>query len=393
MKRKRIRRLAPCPAYEVEKIESWLSDMAKDGWILEKDGEIFGWLAFVRDVPRTVRYRLEPKAQGVGFGDVPDPEIQGLCEEYGWEYADSYGDFFIYRSTRSDAREMNTDLDVQAAALKSGKRSSTASMVLEVILCVSLYHGMLQAPYWYLASFGLTYHLAFLGALIWCSLESLLRWRHLRKLQKQLKANIPLDHAKPWKPDAAFYLLNKVVYVLVILILFGVLFSSCTHSLDLEYTDTARYPGDPPFVTASELLENSVFEPQSFLHGYNAYTEDSNFFATRTIDWKEYGEITTSDGKTYDGSLIITYYALRWEWLAEGLLDDLYEMDEEKSHFHPLTAPELDVDEVLCYNNIYPTLLIRQGNIILRVSVSLEAGGEYMLEEWAHRMAEMLIRE
>ena len=43
MKQRKIRRLAPCPAYDVEKIESWLADMAKEGWILEKDGEIFGW--------------------------------------------------------------------------------------------------------------------------------------------------------------------------------------------------------------------------------------------------------------------------------------------------------------------------------------------------------------
>lgn len=392
-KQRRIRRIAPCPVYDVERIESWLQDMAREGWHLEKDGTIFGLIAFVEAAPQAICYRLEPKGQGVGFGDVPDSEIQELCAEYGWEYVDSYGDFFIYRSTRSDAREMNTDLDVQAAALKAGKRSSTASMVFEVILCVSLFHGILQSPFWYLASFGLTYHLAFLAALIWCSLEAILRWAHLRKLHKQLKANIPLEHSKPWKQSAAFHLISKLIYGLIIFILFGVMFSSCTHSLDLDYLDTADYPGDPPFVTSVDILDGSEFEPHSFLHGYNAYTEDSNFFAPKTIEWKEYGEITTADGTTYDGSLIITYYELRWEWLAQGVMDDLYEMAEENSHFYLLPSPELAVDQVVCYNNIYPTVLIRQGNILIEASVGLEHSGLYLIEQWYQRMAEMLTRE
>lgn len=392
-KQRRIRRIAPCPRYDVEKIESWLQDMAREGWLLEKDGDIFGLLSFLKAPPQAVRYRLEPKKQGDGFGDVPDSEVQELCAEYGWEYVDSYGDFFIYRSARADAREMNTDLQVQAAALKAGKRSSTASMVLEGILWFSIYFGIWEAPCWYLASFGLTYQLAHLAALIWCSLEVIFRWLHLRRLHSQLKANIPLDHNKPWRKSALFHLVSKVVYVLVIVILFGTLFASCTHSMDLDYVDTADYPGDPPFATSADILENSEYASRSFLHGYNAYTVDSNYFTRQIIEWKEFGDITAADGARYNGSLIITYYELRWDWLAEGLMDDLYEMAEDKSHFCVLPAPGLAVDEVLCYNNVYPTILIRQGNILIEASVGLEHGGEYLLEAWAHRMAEMLTRE
>lgn len=392
-KLKRIRRLAPCPAYDVEKIESWLSDMAKEGWALEKEGCIFGVLSFLKSAPQSVHYRLEPKEYGTGFGDVPNSEVQELCAEYGWEYADSYGDFFIYRSTHADAREMNTDLQIQAAALKLGQRSSSASVVLEIILWCSIYYGIWQSPCWYLASFGLAYHLAHLAAIVWCSVDILLRWLHLRRLHQQLKANIPLDHTKPWRKGAAFYLISKVIYVLVIFLLFGIMFGSCTRSLDLDYTDTAHYPGDPPFATAADILESSTFTSRPFLQGYNAYTLDSHFFAPQTIEWKEFGEIIGSDGTVYDGSLIITYYELRSPWLAEGLMDDLYEMAEEKTHFRILPAPELDVDEVLCYNNIYPTVLIRQGHVVVEASVGLAHQDHYLLEEWAQRMAHMLTRE
>lgn len=392
-KPRRIRRLAPCPGYDVEKIESWLQDMSREGWRLEKDGDIFGWLAFCKTAPQSVRYRLEPKESGAGFGDVPDPEIQELCLEYGWEYVDSYGDFYIYRATSTDAREMNTDLSVQAAALKAGKRSSTASLVLEGVLWYSIYFRMMDFPCWSLVSLGLTFHLAHLAAFIWCSLDIFLRWYHLQKLHKQLKANIPLDHNKPWKQGAAFHLLSKFVYVLMIFLLFGVMFSSCTRSLDQELIPTADYPGDPPFVTAAGILEDSEFSPQAFLHSYNTYTGHSNYFASQIIEWKEFGELTAADGTVYNGSLIITWYDLRWEGLAEGLMEELYEMAEDKRHFHILDAPALAVDDVLCYSNIYPTILIRRGNILIEASVSLEHGGIYLLEDWAQRMAEMLVRE
>ena len=390
---KRIRRLAPCPAYDVEKIESWLSDMAKEGWVLEKDGDFFGWLAFQKAAPQAVQYRLEPKKDGTGFGDVPDVEIQELCEEYGWEYVDSYGAFFIYRSKGPDVREMNTDLQVQAAALKAGQKNNTITLVLDFILLGNIFSHFTQMPCWSLIHMGLSYHLAHLVALAWIGADSLLCWLHQHRMRKQLKAGIPLDHSKPWKKGAAFHLFSKIAYVLVIFILFGIMLGSCTRSLDLDYIDTTEYPGEPPFATAEDILPGSSFTSQRFLQGYNAYTVDSSFFASGIIEWKEYGDLRSPEGQIYEGSLIITYYDTRWPWLADGLMDDLYRNAEDNSHFVVLPAPELDVDEVLCYNNVYPTILIRQGNILVEASVGLECTDHYLLEEWAQRMAQMLVRE
>lgn len=393
MNKKHIYRLAPCPAYDVEKIESWLQGMAKEGWILEKEGAIFGLLSFQKAAPQNLRYRLEPKKDGTGFGDVPELEIQALCEEYGWEYADSYGNFFIYRSARSDAREMNTDLQVQAAAMKAGKRNSTITLVLDFILLGNIFSNFLSMPVWSLVHLGLGFHLVHLIALIWLAVDGFLHWRHLHRLHKQLKANIPLNHNKPWKQGAAFHLFSKFAYILVIFLLFGMLFGACSRSLDLEYTKTADYPGDPPFVTAADILPDGEFCEQRFLQSYNAYTSDSTFFASRIIEWKEYGQITAADGIIMDGPLTVTYYETRWPWLADGLMHDLYRDAKGNSHFVELIPPTLDVEAVLCYNNIYPTILIRQGNILIEASVGLGTDGQYLLEEWSHRMAEMLTRE
>ncbi len=393
MVKKRIRRIAPCPAYDVEKIESWLTDMAKEGWILEKDSDIFGWLAFTREAPRSVRYRLEPQEEGTGFGDVPDQDVRDLCEEYGWEYVDSYGKFFIYRSTRPDAREMNTDLQVQAAAMKAGKRNSTITLVLDFILLSNISGQFLQMPVWSLVHLGLGYHLFQLLALIWVSIDGFLHWRHFRRLQKQLKANIPLNHSKPWRKGATFHIFSKFAYVLVLILFFGMMFSSCMQRLELDTIPTQDYMGDPPFVTAADILPEGKFTCKPFLQGYNAYTSDSTFFAPEIMEWNEYGEIRLPDGTVFDGPLRITYYETRYDWVAEGLMRDLYRDAEKERHFVKLIPPGIAIDEVICYNNIYPTILIRQGNILVEASIGIRHRDDFLLEQWAQRMAEMLANE
>ena len=55
----RCLRLPPCPPYDVEGMESWLSDMAAKGWRLEPDDFFFGLASFSRTEPGPVRYRLE----------------------------------------------------------------------------------------------------------------------------------------------------------------------------------------------------------------------------------------------------------------------------------------------------------------------------------------------
>ena len=52
-------RLTPCPAYDVEGMESWLEDLAEKGLFLTRDGFFCGFGFFHREEPRKVKYRLQ----------------------------------------------------------------------------------------------------------------------------------------------------------------------------------------------------------------------------------------------------------------------------------------------------------------------------------------------
>lgn len=385
-----IRRIAPCPGYDVERVESWLQDMAARGWQLKKEGCVFGLFAFEKAPPCSTRYRLEPRKAGSGFGDVPDQEIQDLCREYGWEYTDTYGEFDIYRSRNPHAREMNTDLTVQAAALAAARKNSRTTLGLDIALAVILASGFWTIPYRMLAELGLGYHLALCFALVWSTAFSLHRWIHLGRLRRQLQENIPLDHNKPWKDRAIFHLFGKFCNLLVIFILFGVIFSSCSNSMNADGIPLEEYPGNPPFVTLDDLYPGSSFNRKRFLNGYNTYSDDPTFFSPSLITWQEYGTITTADHGFLTGPLIVHYYELRSQVLAEGLLRDIYRSAEDGRHFLPLETPQLPVDHILLYRNIYPTVLIRQGNIVVEASLGIETEDLSHMLQWATRMAQML---
>ena len=55
---RRIYRPAPCPSYDVERLESWLTDMAESGWHLVRESVFLGIFTFEKGMPKNIRYRL-----------------------------------------------------------------------------------------------------------------------------------------------------------------------------------------------------------------------------------------------------------------------------------------------------------------------------------------------
>ena len=127
-----VYRLIPCPSFDVEGTESWLSDMAEQGLILTKDGLFMGFATFEKSRPQKIRYRLEAAPNGTSMWGPnegePDEEFLELSKKYGWEYIAKRGDFHIYRSFSNEARELNTDPQVQAISLSKIKSRLKSNM-------------------------------------------------------------------------------------------------------------------------------------------------------------------------------------------------------------------------------------------------------------------------
>lgn len=215
----RMRKVIPCAVYDVEAMESWLSDLATEGWLLEEDG-IFGpWAYFVSGPPRRVEYRLTSSLSSPEFTG-PDEEARDLSITYGWEYLAKRKEFYIYRAMTENAREMDTDPQTQALILGAVLRR-TVGTILTILVMGIVYPLFLlgkDGQMGLLVQYPLRFFSLF-AFVLWFLLLSLLGCRHYRQLRQHLQAGQALDHHKPWRPLAHWNLAGSLVTAVVIVLL------------------------------------------------------------------------------------------------------------------------------------------------------------------------------
>lgn len=393
--KKKIYRIAPCPNYDVERVESWLQDMAKDGWVLDGEGSVLNILAFQKTEPQLIRYRLEPKPKGAMDDETPSADMQEMCREYGWEFVRQFDYFFIYRAISPDAREMNTDMEVQAVSLRSVKRQALFRILYLTFLWSGSTRRLFAQSFRLLLTSGPLYYLGLLSLEVWIFTEIIVRTLHIHRLQRKLKHNTPLDHSKPWKKGAAFHRTGKIFWWVFYLFLLAYMITSCTANL-ADGRHMADYTGDPPFVTMIDLCEEedasyTILNPTLS----NAVVEKSNLLTPKYMEWREEAEIVTAGGETISGSLDITYYETVSPWLARNLAQDLLEYAQDRhSHFRYLDEPKVNADFSAVYafvNGADPVILIQNGNYVIQADFSVtSSSGKNLLSAWLELQMERM---
>ena len=400
--RARILRLPPCPPYDLEGTESWLSEMAARGWRLEPDDFFFGLAAFSRTEPKPVRYRLEASPTRVGAwdadGGVPDREARELNEAEGWEYAGRRGQFFIYRTGDPDAPELQTDPRVQALAVKAVEKRRTVSLIVLLIELpiIWLLYALLGA------SLLLAVMMTGLSLLLPLALAVLLglgilfaELRYLRRLRRKLLAGAPPDRDKDWRRGAIRYHAAHGAFWLL-LILYAV-FALRILGVRLERRDRtalASFAGKPPFATIADFAEGTYTETWADVD-FDYVSQWSNVFLHTGMEWGEHADVRRPDGSHLEGGLYVDYYEARSEWLAKGIAAEYRRVIRAKArkNYEPLALPDLGLDEAsACRNEIrFPTVVLRRGNTVVRATFYQTGENERLpLEEWAGILADSI---
>lgn len=395
-KTKRIYRLPPCPAYDVEAMESWLGAMAEQGWVLEQDGFLFGFGfgAFRREKPRRLRYRLEAAAKGAGMfaenGGQPDQEAQQLSRQMGWQYVASRGDFYIFVSGQPEAPELNTDPAVQAIALKK-VRSSASGSLFTTLFWVALWPLLrLHGAFWLtVVNLGLPMALLTLGLMAWSLGRSLAKTIHLGRLTRRLSRGLPLEHKKDWRSRAARHRGEALAYCALWalwLCLFGRLWI-----LDIQQPgklDLRQYQGALPFATMEDLLPGGQFTYDDFMPDKtNTLSFRSGWLAPQVISFWQTGKIQ-KEGQAIDGGLTVEYYRVRWPWLARRLAKEYQKIDKTRNrkYYGELDCPSaqsLGVDYAAAYTALFPTVVLVKDDVMLRVYFYQTRQPALPLAEWA----------
>ena len=397
----RIRRLPPCPPYDVEGMESWLSDMAAQGWQMEKKTLLFDLIAFQKAAPQSVRYRLEAAPARASYTDKndgnPEPEALELNAEQGWEYVGRRDQFYIYRNESPAQRELNTDPRVQALTLKAVQKRQVKDFigtlfgfflfpVLYIATLPSLFNSslILLLPW-----MGLLFPLLTLVLFLWTILRYVLEFLHLQRLKKKLNAGLSLDHGKNWKGRQSLHRAAQAASLL--LLITWIILARRYQLLDNNKLDHSALAPPVPFATMADFTPGEYVRSDPNLH-VNYVKECSNSLTNQTIEWVEAANIHRPDGSTLTGSLRITYYDARFQWLADKLVSEHERVDREfaDGKLTPLECPDFGLDHVSAYTGrfAFTTVVLQKGHVVLYATFfQYNSDTPLPLEDWAGTLA------
>ncbi len=393
-KKQRAYRLPPCPVYDVEGTESWLSDLAREGLLLEEDGYFAGFMSFEKTAPRNAQYRMEA-IQKVGIlsdgTEHPSEEALELSEKYGWEYVLRYGEFHVYRSFDSDVREMNTDPHIQALALNAVRKRLRSSAVWSILwLVLFLFFGFDQQPVTAALSLGSPLVALLLAVIIWAGIDQLVTFLRMQKLYRKLKRTGTLDHGKDWRKNARHHWAQKLIYFVLVLLIIVLGCSSCCESvMNEDEIPLKEFTGDPPFATIEDILPEATYTMTDI--GFsNTVRQWSDPISPVNYAWSEYGQLVSED-LTLDGLVMVYYHEMVHPFFAQKLAREYQKDAMDSKYYHPMELQELDVDYAAAFNGNGPTVVLQKGNIVVCAKVHLSSETDVnAYQQWATAMTKML---
>ena len=395
-----IWRLPPCPSYDVEGMESWLTDMETRGLRLSRDGFFAGFAIFEKGQPSAARYRLQPAERGRWVLDVDDGPSQGeeeMSAAMGWDYVARWGEFHIYRCADGQARELNTDPRVQAIALdkvRSRERANLISLFFWPVIFLG--SVVVCGPLLCLLEIGLGRFLLLAAAVGTSCALSLRTLSHLRRLRQKLSAGEHLDHGKDWRQrQRRHYLLSACCLALVVAVVGVVISTWLDGKLERDMIPLSDYTETIPFPTGLDLVKDPVpgsYEEVDFLSYYNKVSKTSNPLIPCSIDLRQLGQVRLKGGGETEVALIADYQETASPALARELEREYRRAAEHsRTYGGPLPLEDLGVESAWAYQDIWPTVLLRQDCRVLRVTFHQIAGDARTTAEWAALLAESLL--
>ena len=371
-----VRRVCPCFANDIEGIQTWLEDMAKEGLFPEPDSRFLTVFSFRKGAPRNLRYRLEAIVpRGLwSAADGPDAEMRQTFSQMGWEFVDYFGHYHIYRSTDPQAPELNTDPALQATTLNALKREQRSAAIYAVLypLLYSFVSSNAMSPFRMLVSAGPWLVGAIVGFLLWAFLSSALTVIRLGKYQKRLKAGESLTQRKDWRKTshlAKWLRLIPGTTVLMLLVSLGLLLNTTTVRQPL---DTA--PENLPFVTLEEIFPGAEIQRGGSFGDYNTFVFYDTAFSAN-YEWDEYAYVTRPDG-TYFCITRLEFHDTAAPWLAKLTARDHYRYEKHRYHgkrFEAMETPETAFDTLYLFRS-YGILHIigQEGSQVFHATVQFD---------------------
>ncbi|MDY5510197.1 MAG: DUF2812 domain-containing protein [Dysosmobacter sp.] len=328
MKDAEYKELRPANVYDVAANESWLEDMAKQGYRLKG---MTGWSGiFEKAEPFSCRYRMQPLSKKEKH--PPEETVEGY-RELGWEYAGTIpGTFHVWRCEDPAAPELDTDPVVQGMGYRylRGKmqRSAVVDGLLLAVLVALYVWAFANTSTPLLDTLEAIPGRILAGVATGCLIVMLIACevRSMRRLLRSLNAGIPLDRPRPyrWQKWMARGLLAGMVFIWLTMLLGNIRAidgGSLSGGWDNMGRDGAPKDGTV-YVDLADLEGAAATEIWRSRTKFQELCPRMYRTAQLSLDSEE-EELQPGDSLPVRASAETTYYRMLTEGLARQLTEEL----------------------------------------------------------------------
>lgn len=371
--REKKRALMPENHWNSGVMESWLEDMAAQGWMVEECGSRIA--RFHREEPAKVRFRLEPFPKAETY--EARQEREEVYRQLGWETAAFLRNYQVYVCRDPAAPELETDPVAAGWAWDRMLRKERRSLLLAwlfLVGCVAFAACRILSSDRPVMNFLLKANTGmFLGALLvpWLVWDTVRTLRKLRYLRRQLAAGLPRPHTWDWRRcrrgtvlGLALFMLMESVFLLYPFTRIGASWGADLDELTKPVPCLLGEQLDPGLTAADRESGVCLMNPTFLVPGhYDVW------------DWF-----------TGERSVISQCEILRIPALAEPLYEEWLD------HFDGMTFTELDCPGfdrlALARDGGNARLLAWQGRVVLSVGTYGVDGLEDHIDDYAAVLAE-----
>ncbi len=325
-----VNKLRTISLFEIGRMESYFSDMAKEGLCLTDINILFN--VFNKSEPAEIEYRIE-------FGErVLKEEIRELYEGSGWNYTCSYRGIHVFQAPTAGAFvEIHTDPKEQSYTLNTICRRSIGVICIEMVLLpfivalVVLQTMIGRTPFIYLLESNFL-QLFNLLALLLMVYDIVINTKILFQYKKRLQMGFYINHHEPWrKRRASFYVINGcsvlIIFLVIVSLAFGI---GNTVGLITGWSKSAlTLSSKLPVVRLNDIekLEAPVFRKEDSGYDERARSNVEVTYALLMNEKEVNEEFKQEDipweGDVYTPSLHTNYYKVYLPFTVQGVLSDV----------------------------------------------------------------------
>lgn len=388
-----VKRIPPCPDYDIRGTEKWLEDMALKGFILcEGHAFQYGFAYFETGEPRRIRYRITPAKKVTGTIGSPNADLKPPDEEtlefhsqFGWAYTTYRGQFWIFRCEDPTAPEMNTDPQVQAIALKVAEkrlREHLLWLMVYGILMIAVRSDLFCTT---LVKYGIVHYWTVPVFLILACIAWLPGIFHIIRFRRELKQGRFPEKTTCLSPAKAHaqFIARGLPLIWMIFGMWNVMQSPPRYGDTL----TPELADSLPCVTVADLFPEAEVE---YIDN-NSYIFQWETDSASTVEFNENFRLTYPDGTEVTGFWSLSRSETVFDWIAGGVARETRFLDwlRRDNELLPLTLEDADWVKAYHVNSFrwrripHTILLLQKDNVFIQCTLHLygDVPDGYTLEE------------